>query len=215
MFSFWRSEKRFQELLGRYLEQVEASLNSLESVFPACLDGTSPLLQHDVANPVHQKESVADDIRRELERELLSGKLLPGSRSEVLAIIESVDAVPNAAEEIVDTFSIQGLRVPAELHAGLRELLSESVRTCAVMNSAVSLLFEDLQRIQELTKEVDARESHVDTLERHLIQKVFRLDIELAAKLQLRDLVRGIATLADRAENAVDRTQWLALKRRP
>jgi predicted phosphate transport protein (TIGR00153 family) len=215
VFSFWRSEKRLQELLGRYLEQVDASLKSLESVFPTCLDGTSPLLQQDVANPVHKKESIADDIRRELEHELLSGKLLPGSRSEVLEIIEAVDSVPNAAEEVVDTFSIQALRVPPELHEGMQELLRESVRTCDVMRSAVWLLFEDLHRIQELAQEVDARESHVDKLERHLVQRVFRLDIELAAKLQLRDLVRGIASLADRAENVTDRVQWLALKRKP
>lgn len=215
MFSFWRSEKKFQEMLAAYLQKVDASLRLLETLFPACLDGSSNILQGGMQNPVHKEESVADDIRRDLEGELLSGKLLPGSRSEVLSIIEAVDRIPNAAEEIVDVFTIQMLRVPADLHAGYIELLAESLRACAVMSTAVSLLFEDLPRIHELAKEVDRIESRADHLERQLIQRVFLLETDLAEKLQLRDLVRALAGLSDRAENVTDRTQRLALRRKP
>ena len=144
MFSFWRSEKKFQEMLAAYLEKVDASLRLLETLFPACLDGSSDILQEGMKNPVHKEESVADDLRRDLENELLAGKLLPGSRSEVLSIIEMIDRIPNAAEEIIDVFSIQRLRVPQQLHAGMIELLAESLGACASMNTAVSLLFEDL-----------------------------------------------------------------------
>jgi len=215
MFNFWRSEKRVQQLLRDYLEQVGACLNSLQEVFPACLDGSRSAKDDALDNPVHKKESLADDLRRELEGEILSGRLLPGSRSDVLAIIESVDRVPNTAEEIVDAFMIQRLQVPAELHGDLQELLSRSLEACKAMNATVSLLFEDLRRIKELADQVDAIESVVDRLERRLIQRIFRLEIELAEKLQLRDLVRAIASLADRAENVTDRTQWMALKRKP
>jgi predicted phosphate transport protein (TIGR00153 family) len=215
MFSFWRSEKRLHEMLAAYLQQVDASLRTLARLFPACLDGSSDILQGEMQNPVHKEESVADDLRRALETELLSGRLLPGSRSEVLAIIEAVDRVPNAAEEIVDAFTIQRLQVPESLHAGLNELLAESLSACTAMNTAVSLLFEDLQRIRELADEVDRIESRVDRLERQLIHRVFQPQGDLAEKLQLRDLVRAIASLADRAEDVTDRTQWLALKRKP
>jgi predicted phosphate transport protein (TIGR00153 family) len=215
MFNFWRSEKRVQQLLQDYLRQVAASLTSLQEVFPACLDGSHSTQKGVLDNPVHKQESIADDMRRELEGELLSGRLLPGSRSEVLAIIEAVDRVPNVAEEIVDTFTVQGLQVPAELHADLKQILAKSLEACAVMNSTVSLLFEDLRSIKKLADQVDSIESAVDRMERYLIQRVFQLEIELAEKLQLRDLVRDIASLADRAENVTDRTQWMALKRNP
>ncbi|NIW24204.1 MAG: DUF47 family protein, partial [Gammaproteobacteria bacterium] len=98
------------------------SLNRLKETFPACLDGTHAA-QNDLANPVHEFESAADDMRRAIELELYSGKLLPQSRADLLALIEAIDSIPNTAENIVDFFSIQKLRIDAALHLDVEQLL--------------------------------------------------------------------------------------------
>jgi len=214
MFGLWRSEKRVQELLDNYLRHVTGSLVSLKSVFPRCLDGTQARLE-DLQNPVHKLESVADDLRRDLERELFAGRLLPQSRAELLAIIEATDEIPNIAENIVEFFVVQKVEVPHDLHADVTELLLKTLGACAAMSEAVSVLLHDLDHIVELARDVDRLESECDRLERHLLRRIFGLNLELASKLHLRDLVRSIASLADQAETVADMSQWMALKRRP
>ncbi|MFQ5601243.1 MAG: DUF47 domain-containing protein [Candidatus Krumholzibacteriia bacterium] len=214
MFRLWRSEKHIQKLLDDYLRQVTVTLNGLKEIFPRCLDGTHAQLD-DLSNPVHKLESVADDMRRNLERELNSGRLLPESRAEVLALVESIDRIPNIAENVVDLFAIQQVEVPEALREDVRKLLLKTLETCAAMAETVKLLLEDMQKIRELADEVDRFESECDRIERRLLRQIFGLDLELARKLHLRDLVRTIGRLADQAENVSDMVQWMALKRRP
>ncbi len=214
VFRFWRSEKRLEERLTAYLGQVMNSLSRLKETFPACLDGTHAQ-QDDLANPVHEFESAADDMRRELELELYSGKLLPQSRADLLALIEAIDSVPNTAENIVDFFSIQKLQVEPALRGDVEQLLLKGLEACAAMSETVRLLFQDLDPIREFAEEVDRLESESDAMERRLLRRVFDLDLELAHKLHLRDFVFALATLADQAENVADMVRWMAVKRRP
>ena len=214
LLGLWRIEKRVQELLNGYLRQVTSSLDSLKAVFPSCLDGTQAR-GSELTNPVHKLESAADDMRRELELALVSGRLLPQSRAELMSIVEAADSIPNAAETIVEFFVVQKIDVPAELHVNLTELLLKSLQTCAAMAEALSVLLNDFDQVRELAHEVDRLESECDKLERHLLRHIFELDLELARKLHLRDLVRTVAGLADQAENVADMAQWMALKRHP
>lgn len=214
MFRLWRSEKRLEERLNAYLNQVMQSLGRLEETFPTCLDGTYAK-QGDLANPVHEFESAADDMRREIQIELYAGKLLPQSRADLLALIEAIDSIPNTAENIVDFFSIQRLVVDDTLHEGVRQLLAKGLESCTAMSETVQLLFNDLDLIRESAARVDRLESECDALERRLIRRIFDRDLELARKLHLRDFVFALGTLADQAENVTDRVQWMAVKRRP
>jgi predicted phosphate transport protein (TIGR00153 family) len=214
MFHFWHSEKRLQERLEAYLGQVAEGLRRLREIFPKCLDGTLAA-RSDLQNPVHPFESAADDMRRALEADLISGKLLPDARAEMLALVEAIDRIPNGAEDIVDLFAVQGLSVPAQLHADVGLLLDKSLEASVAMAETVRMLLQDVRRVPDLVAGVDQLESQVDRLERHLLHRLFQLDIELAHKLHLRDLVRNLAGIADKAENVADRVQWMAARRRP
>jgi predicted phosphate transport protein (TIGR00153 family) len=213
MFRLWRSEKRLQERLEAYLGQVTGSLSQLKATFPSCLDG-SLARQGDLANPVHVLESAADDMRRELELELVSGKLLPESRADMLALIEAIDLVSNIAENVVELFTIQKLDVPPELHADVQGLLLKSLEACATMAETVRLLVDGMEKVRGLVDEVDHLESECDARERRLLRRIFDLNLERAHQLHLRDLVVTIGSLADQAESVADRVQRLAVKRR-
>jgi hypothetical protein len=213
MFHLWRSEKRLQAKLEAYVEQVTRSLGSLKEAFPACLDGAFAR-RDDLANPVHALESVADDMRRELELELYAGRLLPESRADLLALIEALDRISNSAENIVEFFSLQELDVPAPLRADLLAFLLKSLEACACMAETVGALLEALERVRDMAAEVDALESRCDALERRLLRRVFDLDLERAHKLHLRDLVQAIGMLSDRAEEVADMVLRIVVKRR-
>jgi predicted phosphate transport protein (TIGR00153 family) len=170
--------------------------------------------QGDLANPVHVLESAADDMRRELELELVSGKLLPESRADMLALIEAIDLVSNIAENVVELFTIQKLDVPPELHADVQGLLLKSLEACATMAETVRLLVDGMEKVRGLVDEVDHLESECDARERRLLRRIFDLNLERAHQLHLRDLVVTIGSLADQAESVADRVQRLAVKRR-
>ena len=214
MFRLWRSEKRLEERLDAYLQQVLSSLERLKETFPACLDGTHAQ-QRSLINPVHELESAADDTRREIELELYAGKLLPQSRADLLALVEAMDSIPNTAENIVDFFAIQKLQVNAALHVDVDRLLLKGLEACATMSETVRLLFDDLDPIRELVAAVDKLESECDALERRLLRRVFDLDLDLASKLHLRDFVFTLGALADQAEKTADMVLGIAVKRRP
>jgi len=212
MFRLWRSEKRMQEKLEAYVEQVTLSLASLKETFPACLDGSQGR-RKDLANPVHPLESRADDMRREIERELYAGKLLPESRADVLLLVQQIDRVSNSAENIVDFFSLQELEVPEALRGDFQEFLWKNLEACAGMAETVRLLLSDLGKVQALADEVDRLESACDAMERRLLRRIFDQDLERAHKLHLRDLVQSIGRLSDRAEEIADRVVRIAVKR--
>src|SRR5262245_23907843 len=170
MFRLWRSEKRLQERLEAYLAQVTGSLSLLKATFPSCLDG-SLARRGDLANPVHALESAADDMRRDLELELVSGKLLPESSADMLALIEAIDLVPNIAETVVELFTIQKLDVPPELHADVEGLLLKSLEACATMAETVRLLVNGMEKVRALVDEVDHLESECDARERRLLRR--------------------------------------------
>ena len=213
MFRLWRSEKRLQERLEAYLAQVTGSLSLLKATFPSCLDG-SLARRGDLTNPVHALESAADDMRRELELELVSGKLLPESSADMMALIEAIDLVSNIAETVVELFTIQKLDVPPELHADVEGLLQKSLEACATMAETVRLLVNGMEKVRGLVDEVDRLESECDARERRLLRRIFDLDLEHARRLHLRDLVVTIGSLADQAESVADQVQRLAVKRR-
>ena len=210
---WWRSEKHLQDKLEAYVAQVTQTLGSLKDTFPGCLDG-SRAQRADLSNPVHPLESVADDMRRDLERELYAGKLLPESRGDLLILIEALDRISNGAENIVEFFSLQELEVPAGLHEDMQAFLLKNLEACAAMAETVRLLLADLANVQELAHEVDQIESQCDTRERRLLRRVFDLDLERAHKLHLRDLVQAIGELSDQAEEVADIVVRIAAKRR-
>ena len=210
---WWRSEKHLQDKLEAYVAQVTQTLGSLKDTFPGCLDG-SRAQRADLSNPVHPLESVADDMRRDLERELYTGKLLPESRGDLLILIEALDRISNGAENIVEFFSLQELEVPAVLHEDMQAFLLKNLEACAAMAETVGLLLADLANVQELAHEVDQIESQCDTRERRLLRRVFDLDLERAHKLHLRDLVQAIGELSDQAEEVADIVVRIAAKRR-
>ena len=61
---------------------------------------------------------------------------------------------------------------------------------------------------------IRALESNVDTIEDKLVESVFAMDIELAAKLQLSDLIELICDVSDIIEDIADKIQIMLITRK-
>lgn len=166
----------------------------------------------DIVKNVRQKESEADSIRRNAETLMYSGAFLAQSRGDMLGLIEAVDKVANKAETVADVIYLQNLKIPDSLRDKYIKEYECSIESFKALSMAVENLFEDIDKSKNAVLEVERWENTGDGVERSLIKEVFTLNIELARKIQLRELALQIGDIADRAEDASDRIEIIILK---
>ncbi len=166
----------------------------------------------DIVKNVRQFESEADSIRRNAETMMYSGAFLAQSRGDMLGLIEAVDKVANKAETVADVIYLQNLKIP---DSSIDKYIKEyecSLEAFKALYAAIENLFDDFEKSKNSVLEVEKWENTGDGVERNLIRDVFNMNIELARKMQLRELALQIGDIADRAEDASDRIEIVILK---
>ncbi len=211
---FWRKQKEIETLVLEHLGHVDATLQAFSQSLNAYLGEGDVETADKFALETHRAEGRADDARRRIEAQLLSGSLLPTSRRDILQVIEQVDRLANAAEEILDYLLLQRVRVPDEIMPEITEIGVQSNNVFAEVKEAVTSLFEKIDEALEHTKNIEHLEGEVDHLERRATKRLFALDIELARKLQISGFIQRLVRLSDRAEDLSDLIELIVAARR-
>ncbi len=210
---FGRAWRRVEALIQEHLAQVEETITSFQRAMSAYLSGDLSQAE-ELAYATHRAEGRADDVRRSVEVEILKGGLLASSRRDILEIIEGVDRLANAAEATLDYLIPQKVEIPKEIEPEIREIVAKSADIFAEVKTALHLLFTDLKRAPQSTKRIENLESEVDGLERQAIEKLFRMDWDLAHKIHVRDFIEELVEISDRAEDLSDRIEIVVAQRR-
>ena len=211
---FWRKQKEIEALVLEHLGHVDATLQAFAQSLNAYLGEGDIETADRLALETHRAEGRADDARRRIETQLLSGSLLPTSRRDILQIIEQVDRLANAAEEILDYLLLQRVQVPEEIMPEIAEIGEQSSNAFAEVKKAVAGLFRKVDDALEHTKAIEHLEGEVDHLERVATKRLFELDIELAQKLQVSGFIQRLVRLSDRAEDLSDLIELIVAARR-
>jgi predicted phosphate transport protein (TIGR00153 family) len=211
---FWRKHKEIEALVLEHLGHVDATLQAFSRSLVAYLREGDVETADRFALETHQAEGRADDARRRIETQLLSGSLLPTSRRDILEIIEQVDRLANAAEEILDYLLLQRVEVPDEIMPQITEIGVQSNNAFDEVKKAVTSLFQNVDQALEHTKLIEQLEGEVDHLERRATKRLFALDIELARKLQISGFIQRLVRLSDRAEDLSDLIELVVAARR-
>jgi len=210
---FWKREQVIEQLMDQYLEEMRTCLNLFkDAIFTMVDDSTGPTAT-DLVFQVDQAESRCDDLRRKMELELYSKALMPDSRGDLLGLIESLDTIPNWAEEMAYDIHLQRVVFPPSLRAQFRTLAEKNVECVHVLYKAVTDLFTDLEAVFDLAKEVKHLESEIDDLERQLIRSVFDIEERLSYQNLMHRIIRGICDISDKSQNVAERLVILAAKR--
>lgn len=211
---FWKKEKQIIAKIEMYLQEIDICRDR----FYKCI---SRFIQQTKFNPnksdveaVHQSESKADDIRRDIEYELYNKALIPESREDILNLLEGLDSIPNSFEEICFQISIQKILFPKELKRGLLQLTDKSIEAYNLVHNAMQGLFYKKQDIMDEIINIDRFESQVDVIERELIKKVFDSSNDLAEKIIFKEVIKNIASISDLAQNLSDKLSLAIVKRR-
>lgn len=211
---FWKKHKEIEALVLEHLGHVDATLQAFSRSLDAYLREGDVETADRYALETHQAEGRADDARRRIETQLLSGSLLPTSRRDILQIIEQVDRLANAAEEILDYLLLQRVEVPDEIMPEITEIGVQSSDVFTEVKAAVTGLFRKVDEALEHTKVIEHLEGEVDHLERRATKRLFALDIELARKLQISGFIQRLVRLSDRAEDLSDLIELIVAARR-
>ena len=208
---FINKQKKVEKLLAEYCQTVMDCLNAFrESIINY---ENAPKNSYELFKQVHMFESKADDIRREIEVMMYSKALFPESRGDILGLLEAMDKVPNQAESSVHAIKNQHIVIPEEYQSGINELVDLCVRTGEAMVDSVTKLFTDYTSATVAVGKIDELESAADKVEAKLIERIFAAKPKNIQAILLRDLIKQIAAVSDRAENAGDRIRIAVAKR--
>ena len=212
MWIFGKKEERIIELIKNHLDLVERTIESLRDYLNMYFsDGEKATV---IYERIQTLESDADRVRRKMETDMYSGAFLPNFRGDLLGLIESVDKIANKAEFVADLIELQHPVIPDELKDGILRQIDLSLETFRMLKRSIEYLFEDLKKAGEYVILTEKREHEEDEVERGNIKKLFELDIERCAKLEIKEIIRSIGDIADRAEDSSDRVEIIILKRR-
>jgi len=211
---FENKEKKVEAQLREYCEKVALCLDGFRrTVNEYCQTQDRSRLQVNF-EIVRGAESMADDIRREIEDVMYTKALFPESRGDILGLLETADRVPNEAEAAARMILNQHVVIPNWLCPGVTQLVEICHRCVCAMLECVGKLFSEFTTAAVAVGKIDELESEADHIEAELIKQVFSSDMDGMEKILLRDLVKHIAELSDRAENVGDRIRIIVAKRR-
>jgi predicted phosphate transport protein (TIGR00153 family) len=198
---FFRSrQKEVESKIAEYLEQASVCMDKAnKAVGDYCRSSDHDAL-HLAYNEIHGAESLADDLRTDIEVMLFSEALFPESRGSILELLEKLDGLPNHAESTARMLLHQHIPIPGEYAPAILELFEVSCRAADTLFKTVKQLFSDFNSATVGVGKVDQLESEADAMEANLIERVFSSDLDGFKKLMLRDFIRHISQIADRAE---------------
>jgi uncharacterized protein len=212
-FFFGGKKNRVYAMTEKYLDKILETVEMFKKTMEKYFDTGISREFKQMIEETHLSESMADDIRREIELEMYQKSLIPESRGDILGLIEATDSVLNKAQSVLYQIETESLNIPKELSDNFLELISDNVAAFKNVIEGFRILFHSLKDVREKVKEVDKRESSSDRMEREMIRRIFSSDCEIGQKILLKDLVIEIGNISDMSEEVTDRLNIVAAKR--
>ena len=211
---FISKQRKIESSLNEYRQKISTCLEIFERSILQYIETSDRALLEKSCVDIHKAESLADDIRREIEVMMYSKALFPESRGDILALLETMDRVPNQAETTINMISNQQIHIPSQLHPQIVDLINICIRCSHAMLEASAKLFTDFTTATITIGKIDELESEADHLEEAIIKQIFSSNMDGFEKIMLRDTVKQIAAVSDRSENVGDRIRIIVAKRR-
>jgi predicted phosphate transport protein (TIGR00153 family) len=162
---------------------------------------------------VHQAESKADDLRRQVEFELYERALIPESRGDVLGLLETLDNSPSAFQSLCEQVYYQKIVFPEAFRERFLRLLEINLKSYQLVREAVLGMFYG-QDVRQLCMQIDSTESESDRSERALIRDIFSMDGDKADKILMKEIVVNAGNISDSSESVKDRLVLAIVKRK-
>jgi predicted phosphate transport protein (TIGR00153 family) len=159
-------------------------------------------------------EHQGDALRRSVEEQLYVKTLIPESRGDVLELLESMDSLLDRFKGVLWQFEIEQPEIFSEFNEDLKELVLCVVETVEAIVRSSRAFFTNVFSVSDHIHKVSYWETQSDKISTKLQKNIFKCqELRLSQKLQLRDLVRHVDKIADRAEDVADKLSIYIIKR--
>lgn len=162
---------------------------------------------------VKKIETNSDMLRREIENELYLHTLIPDSRTNVLELVERVDALLSIFDHSLWAFLNERPSIPSEFHADYIELTKRVIKSVDELCRSCRAFFLNPDKVPAYNHKVMLYEKEADVISTKLKKAIFSSDIDLANKLYLRIIVEQIDDIANQSEDIADRLAIYAIQR--
>lgn len=214
MLTLFKKSKQLEQEVERFLEIASQSgLIFQQGIADYFAKNEADFARH--LQEIRELERGADDLRRDVETQLYVHTLIPESRGDVLAVLETTDNVTNHIKHVYMEFSIEKPEIYEEFQQDFSLLVSAVVKAVDSMVAATRAFFRDVNTVRDHLHKVYFHEKDADKLAERLKRRIFDSSAmaRLSHKTQLSHFVRHIDNIADYSEDVADRLSIYSIKR--
>jgi predicted phosphate transport protein (TIGR00153 family) len=196
-----------------FLDKVSEAGLIFKTGIEAYLSGNVESFERKVEDII-EIEHAGDALRRKLEETLYTQTLIPESRGDVFELLENMDALLDRFKGALWQFNIERPQLLEKLNENFTELINCDVEAVEAIVRSARAFFKDIKSVSDHIHKVPYWESQSDKISSKLQQTVFNQeDLPLSRKMQLRDLIKHVDKIADRAEDVSDKLRIYVIKR--
>jgi hypothetical protein len=215
MNNIFARAKNLQASMDGYIDRVEkAALIFLEGLKTYLNNKIDRFEEY--CNELTDLESKADNLRREIKYKIYSYMLIPESRGDVLAVLETLDDVIDKTEMVLEDFLVEKPNIPTSFKEDFLELTELSYHAMEELAKCARAFFTELRMVNDYVNKIHFYEHEADKMEKRLKNKIFNSGeiTDLASKFHLRYFTDKIALISDESEAVAERIAIYAIKRR-
>ena len=164
----------------------------------------------DYVRKVFDAETRADEIHRELSRQIAEGAFFGGIREDILNLLERIDDIADSAKDAA-RFLVEDSHLEKEARTVLTSenmtlFLSDLKAAAASLRDLVKILKEGRKAAMAAVHSVEDFEEEADTHKDALLKELFAMApvMNAVTVIQLRDFIFVADDIADNAEDAGD-----------
>jgi predicted phosphate transport protein (TIGR00153 family) len=213
MKNILKKNTSIEKEIDDFLNQFSEAGMLFQSGVDIYLDGKKERFQKTIEE-ITEIEHRGDALRRGIEEKLYRKTLIPESRGDVLDLLERIDALLDRFKGSLYKFDIECIEIDQKFHNDFRELVRNVVNASEALVQSSRCFFKDISCVANFMHKVSFWETEADKISTILQKKIFREDgMRLSQKMQLRDFVRHVDKIADRAEDVADELSIFVIKR--
>ncbi len=208
-----RREKRVLTLTRRHIVTTMNVVEDLERAVKAFLKGEKEIMKECIER-VKIEEGEADNIRREVMRELARGELPPHDREDLMHLIKRVDMVADWSLESARILRVIPVtEVPEKLRRACVEMI-EGVKKCALaLEKSIDSIASEREEALKAADEVEEMEHIVDELyEKARAVLIGEEKLKVGVAILVSQLLNSIEMIADWCEDACDQIRVIVVR---
>lgn len=210
-FSTGKIEKEVKNMINQHIALVEQCLIDLNKMLDSACYKKGECPEYTIR--IHNNETAADHLRRDILKKIEKGAFLPNLRGELLKLIEIIDDVANRSETVGDYYVLYQPIFTDEEAKTLVKIGEMTQEAFDMLKEAYAHLFKDFDKTVEKCTEIEEMEEHIDKIEWDLRKGIFK-GKDLAMNILKKDYVILLCDISDKIEDASDMLEIMVVRRR-